>query len=378
MSSKKYTIPKFDGSNYKRWKLLVGLWNKVTDVAEEKRGAALILNMSGSALDIALSIDPDNTTVKNVLDIMDKVYVEENDLSIKVDEFDQLMRKKDQNMKEFIHTYEQKVNELKAGRVEIPDIVLATKLLRAADLLPNHYLISRSSCSEMTFENAKAALLRITEKCPTKIVKPEDSSSSDMIKIKEEVLDYDQSETLYLNNNTDIHRSQFGNSLENEVCYAQSGKFYGRGQQQPDRRPNNLRQCFGCGSNTHWLKDCPNKSRSKQAERLCYGCGDSTHWIKDCPYLQEIHSIVQSIKSKSENTYGNQSSQSKGKEKLNNSYQRTFVVGNEENSISQCQSSDHDIVPMTEEKDKNIFFQSDVGNEIEDILLVGQTVNNVM
>ena len=159
---KKSTVPSFDGTNYKRWKLLVVLWEKITDIEPGDRGAALILQMSGSALDIALAVNPDRTSVEDVLTIMDKVYVEDNDLSMKCDEFDRLSRKRDQNMKEFIHIYETKANELKAEKVEIPDIVLANKLLRASNLLPGHYLIARSSCTEMTYENAKKALLRIT------------------------------------------------------------------------------------------------------------------------------------------------------------------------------------------------------------------------
>ena len=143
--TKKFSTPKFDGSNYNRWKQLVGLWEKVTDVEVDNRGAALILNMAGSALDIALTIDPTKTKVTDLLAVMDTVYVEHNDLSIKCDEFDRFVRSPDQNMKEFIHMYEQKVNELKAGKLEIPDLVLATKLLRAANLSSNHYLIARSS-----------------------------------------------------------------------------------------------------------------------------------------------------------------------------------------------------------------------------------------
>ena len=182
--TRKYNVPKFDGSNYKRWKLLVDLWENVTEIEEEKRGAALILNMTDSALDIALAIDP--TKLKKVTDlttIMDKVYVDDNDLSMKCDEFDRMLRKPEQSMKEFIHLYEQKVNELKAGNVTIPDIVLATKILRAANLVPNHYLIARSSCTEITFDMAKAALLRVSEKCPgTKHV---GSHGLDKIKVKD-------------------------------------------------------------------------------------------------------------------------------------------------------------------------------------------------
>ena len=86
--TRKYQTPRFDGSNYKRWKLVVNLWEKVTDV-EEKRGAALILNMTESALDIALAIDPTRVNrAKHISEIMDKVYLDNNDLSLKCDEFD--------------------------------------------------------------------------------------------------------------------------------------------------------------------------------------------------------------------------------------------------------------------------------------------------
>ena len=84
----------------------------MTDIDEDKRGAALILNMSGRALDIALAVDPDKVSSKEVIALMDKVYVEDNDLAMKCDEFDRLLRRQDQNMKEFIHIYEQKINEL--------------------------------------------------------------------------------------------------------------------------------------------------------------------------------------------------------------------------------------------------------------------------
>ena len=93
--TKKFSTPKFDGSNYNRWKQLVGLWEKVTDVEVDNRGAALILNMSGSALDIALAIDPTKTKVTDLLAVMDTVYVEHNDLSIKCDEFDRFVRSPD-------------------------------------------------------------------------------------------------------------------------------------------------------------------------------------------------------------------------------------------------------------------------------------------
>ena len=84
----------------------MALWEKVTDIKEDERGAALKLNMSGSALDIALAIETDNSKVADVMQLLDNVYIESNSVSLKFDYFDQMCRNKDQNMREFIHIYE--------------------------------------------------------------------------------------------------------------------------------------------------------------------------------------------------------------------------------------------------------------------------------
>ncbi|KAL5268393.1 hypothetical protein ACHWQZ_G002303 [Mnemiopsis leidyi] len=191
--------PKFDGSNYKRWKTLVKMWEKVTDIDESKHGAALILNMSGRALDVALaSASPESTTVTQVIELLDAVYIDEDDLLMKCDEFDRMVRKPDQNMKEFVYVYDQKVEILKKEEVVIPDIVLATKILRAANLPESHYLIARQSCTSMTYANAKKALIRISEKTPGK--PSSNTDSPNMVKVKEELLDYDgQSPVMYNN-----------------------------------------------------------------------------------------------------------------------------------------------------------------------------------
>ena len=83
----KVNTPRFDGTNYKRYRKLVKLWEKVTEVKENDRGAALILCMSGPAVDISLAIDSSSTKVDDLLRILDKVYIAENNLPLKFDEF---------------------------------------------------------------------------------------------------------------------------------------------------------------------------------------------------------------------------------------------------------------------------------------------------
>ena len=319
--------------------------------------------MTDSALDIALAIDPTRVNkVKDIIQIMDKVYLDDNDLSMKCDEFDRLIRKREQSMKEFIHLYEQKVNELKAGEVIIPDIVLATKILRAANLLPNHYLIARSSCTIMTFENAKNALLRVSEKCPVSR-----NSGPDMIHVKQENADYE--ELVQNMSDVNLHNTYYGFKEDDEV-------FFNNGSRNQSQKINNnrnfhLRQCYNCGDSGHGYRECPNKLPSQQRirnqNRQCYGCGDINHWIKDCPHMKEIHNLVRNIKKKPyrQNTLR---------------HNKTYLAEDEIGEITEEDRngcfSQHELFADNEKS--VLFLQSDVGNEVEDILLVGETVNNAV
>ena len=346
----------------------------MTDIDEDKRGAALILNMSGRALDIALAVDPDKVSSKEVIALMDNVYVEDNDLSMKCDEFDRLLRRQDQNMKEFIHIYEQKINELKAGKVVLPDIVLATKILRAANLLPNHYLIARSSCSTMTFANAKDALLRITEKCPgMNAVKGE---RTDMIQVKEEPMDYDQPITMYNETGYGIHNVHNGNETEKNDIFYQSGS---QNRRPYVNRNSANKQCYGCGESNHWIKDCPSVHPNKGNNRKCYGCGDITHWIKDCPHLRDLQALVKSLGSKPM-SYAPRNNQNSRNYRGRSNEKESFYAEDENCNVSP--ENDGNFHYSQEEtnngQEKQVFFQSDVGNEVEDILLVGETVNKAV
>ena len=346
--TKKVSTPKFSGENYKQYKKLVKLWEKVTDVDEDDRGAALILNMSGSALDIALAIDTTKTKVADLITILDKVYVEENNLSLKFDEFDQMKRDKDQNMKEFIHVYEQKLTELKADQLQLPDLVVANKLLRAANLSPNHYMLARSTCTEMTLEAAKASLLRITESGSSA------GGTNNLIKVKQE----DTDDGIFYGEN-DYRNEYHGNEYDdNEVFYQNGNRF----RRNPYNRNNNKLHCYGCGDTSHWIKDCPKKNKSNNtygrndAIRQCYGCGDNTHWIKDCPFIRDLQNLIRS--------------------RNRNMGQRGRNVHFSENDTLYTEEEVKENV--NDNAEKPIFFQSNVGNEIEDIWLVGETVNKAV
>jgi hypothetical protein len=43
------------------------------------------------------------------------------------------------------------------------------------------------------------------------------------------------------------------------------------------------RACFGCGSEGHQKRDCPQGGGGGGGDRACYGCGETGHQKRDCP-----------------------------------------------------------------------------------------------
>ena len=357
--------PKFDGTNYSRWKSLVSIWEKVTDIDGNKQGAALILNMTGRAQDIALNVgSKENVTVAEVIKELDSVYVDEDDLIMKCDSFDRMIRKPDQSMKEFVYVYDCKVEELKKAKVVIPDIVLASKVLRAANLPRNHYLIARQSCTTMTFENAKKALTRISENGHVRNATL--SGTPNMIKVKEEMMDYDGTAPVMFNDYDGGDNYESESTDPNNVYYQTGGK-----KQQFSRTPQRG-SCFSCGDTSHLYRDCPNRNdRYRNQNRQCYGCGDRTHWLKDCPFLRDLQSMIRNMRQNN----GQNGKHYNGSKR--NFQSKTFFTEEEENDNSDQSSA---LYPSSnEDLEKKVFFlKNDVGNEVEEILLVGETVNKAV
>jgi len=241
IDSMKNPVPVFDGidSNYKSWKKKVKMWQTIAAEKDEtKQGTMLILNMSGKALDICLE-EPD-TKVSKIIATLDSIYGDTDNLLNQWEEFENFKRLPSQTMKEFIHMFDQKVTHLKAKSLDIPQVILSSKLLKGADLSPNDEKIARATCDTSVISETKASLLRMSDSLTQIAPSTERRVDNSMIKVKQEM----SGEELTFYNNQ-----------------------YKRG-----RTSDNRSQADNMGRNTY--------------HRLCYGCGQNDHWIKDCPDIR--------------------------------------------------------------------------------------------
>ena len=177
----------FDGTaaNYQRWKSIVAVWETITSVEDNKRGCHVIMHLTGTALDRALEL-PDKT-LKNILLKFDEVYGQTNQLLTKYEEFDEFKRDGVQTMKEYVYTFEQKASELNTLGLKIPDIMLAVKLAKAANLPDDDLrMIKLTIGSNMTLKKVKECLLSLDDKTLSNVRSSSSSKSEDLIKVKQE------------------------------------------------------------------------------------------------------------------------------------------------------------------------------------------------
>ena len=146
MASANYKVPPVFTTQkpYSRWLEEVKAWEKLTDLDAKKRGIAIALSLPEGQNAIRdkvfseLSIDELNEDegVKKLTDFMDKIF-KKDELSEAYEvytEFDRFKRSMVKTMEEYVNEYEKLYNKTKKFKMELPQPVLAFKLLEGSEL----------------------------------------------------------------------------------------------------------------------------------------------------------------------------------------------------------------------------------------------------
>lgn len=337
---------KFDGTGYEQWKKVAKIWSDVTSLDDAKKGPYLVLQMTGKALKIALDLK--DNKLENIFIEFDKVFGEPNEVLSKYEKFDDFKRSEDQTMQEYIHEFEKQVEELDALQLKIPELILSVKLVKGACLSASDEKIVRlTSGKDMKLEITKTSLTSITDN-----VMNHSKSSDSFVKVKEEKFESDHT-TFYTEKC--MNCSYDPADKENEVFYNKRFKNNTRFQQGNSRQKSPMmesrfrnRQCYHCGAPNHWIRDCPvvNKNLHNEDNKN----GSVPQWKRNHSHYQHPSSS---------NTY----------------------LCNCDCNVKQDEEHYHDQENEDGNKEiteKPIFYQSNVGNEIEEVLLVGETVNKAI
>ena len=252
-----------DEKDYDTWKNEIEIWRLMTDLAKKKQALAVTLTLSGKARETAIQVPAASLNTDEGMDILiselDKCFLQEvKDSAYQAyKNFDTFVRSDIQSCNNYIIEFEHKYNRAKKFRMELPDAVLAFKLLESANLSEKEKQLALTACNDLTFINMKSALKRIFGG----IHSSTDSAAS--IQIKQESAFY-----------TDHHKSKnkrYGKKFEKSSQSNLKGT-------NPLNKFGKRSQCAICKSIFHWAKDCPHNPDR-----------DSVHITADSDDVEEVN-----------------------------------------------------------------------------------------
>lgn len=296
--------PDWDESrSYEDYKKEVQIWQLLKVCEAKEEGPMLFRTLKGKAKDAALKLDVDkigsNDGVKNILEKLDKLYLEEKNTRMytALEKFEQYSRPSGVSIPQFINDFEELQSKVKEYKIEYPVEVLGFKLLKAAGLSSE-----KEDLVKATIETGKFNYDTVVEQLK-KVCGANSGNENLPIGIKQEKEVFygaegcnNESANQVRNNDSDyayygypLQKQNRGNP-RNFNTRTRYGRFNNqqqfRGSYQPRYPPpqpkfgntlnptdtkGNLTKCRKCKCIYHWLEDCPHASpQEKRTGKIIY------------------------------------------------------------------------------------------------------------
>ena len=265
------------------WKKEIVLWQKFTDLSKEKQGIAIHFSLRGKAREASIEISPDELGSETGVDILlkklDEMFlVDKNRRAFMAyQEFERFKRNSSMTISEYINEFDRKYYQFKSHGMELPDAVLAFRLLESCNISDIHFQLAMSTAGDITFENMRKTLRKIfTQSLP-----------GDESKIKEEPV-------LYNENRFNRGRGQsYRRPWNRQRVRGNSGNSSRGGNNvNPlgyDGKPS---KCAICGSIYHWARNC--KSHNQQQVSMAQGYEENHHVAQgyEGNFVEEINIVL--------------------------------------------------------------------------------------
>ena len=281
-----------DDKSFTDWKKEVEFWQIATDVKPEKQGAMIFLSLRGKSREAVRELSKDEistaTGVDEVIKKLDTLWKEDANLEAfnAYERFEKFKRPSNMSVNEYIVAFERLNNKLIATKTELPEGVLAYRLLKSAGLTEEQEQLSKATVQEFTYKAMCSKLKSIFGDSNHK--QRECSETNEAIR---QIPDVKNEQAMYLEETFYNNQRNYGPSNYTRGAGWRGSGGRGRGD---DRRsftnntyPNN-RQTW---RNNNQIRGeiVPRDARSRQNPldsrgqvSKCHTCGSLYHWTKDC------------------------------------------------------------------------------------------------
>ncbi len=162
------TPPKFeDETQYEKWKKDIEIWVILTELDKKKQALAIHLSLSGKSCEISsellVSVLNSDDGVAKLLERLDKAFLLDKNhrAFIAYQKFERFRQPKEMSIQNYITKFEGLYFKFKQHNMNLPDAVLAFRLLESCSLKDLHFQLAMSTIGDITFDNMKEILHRM-------------------------------------------------------------------------------------------------------------------------------------------------------------------------------------------------------------------------
>ena len=156
-----------DGDDYEAWKNDVEMWSDVTDIAKEKQAVVVHLSLSGKARKASSELKSADLKsvggMKKLMEKLDRVFLQDPNWKCfnAYLAFENLRRNPNAPFDDYLSEFDSMYYKLKECGVNLPDAVIACRLLKSCNLNDVYFQLALSTTREMTFEAMRATLKKL-------------------------------------------------------------------------------------------------------------------------------------------------------------------------------------------------------------------------
>lgn len=250
-----------DNTNYENWIKDLEVWKLFTTTVNTKKGARLYLCLKGKARELVRSLSIETIGAENGLDSivekLDEHYKKDKVQRsyMELEAFERFRRKSDMKINEYITEFEKLNNKIKEHDMNLPDGVVAYKLLHHANLGENEVNLIKATMSQLSYKEIKEKMQKIFS----------DITSKPTIKTEPEIK---VEETYYISNRgrgrwrgrmyrgDNFRGRNYGSNQFRSRGQYSGNKTSTRKMNPPDEN-GQVSKCIICQSIFHWAKFCP-------------------------------------------------------------------------------------------------------------------------
>ena len=246
--------------DYDVWKKDIELWKLFTDLPKEKVAIAIHLSLSGRARqatsEISINDMKSDNGFKILMDKLDRVFLQDENWRCfnSYLSFENYKRSSDTSISDYLSEFDRRHYKLKECKVELPDAVVACRLLKSCNLSDVHFQLALSTTPKMTFENMRATLKKLFTDCGNKVDVSISSELNSSVNCKVEPV---------------FENEAYYSGSAYRRGYGSSGRSRGAGDRARRGNPvgsdGRVSTCFKCGSKNHWARFCPNNDWRQQS-----------------------------------------------------------------------------------------------------------------